>query len=1439
MSEASNSFVQLGRTFHELAKHVRETDVFDLNRAFLVGARLCWDDLLKVHRTVILSEAGTGKTEEIRQAAKRLRAQGKKAFFLRLEHIPSDLEDAFEVGTFREFEQWLASTDDAWLLLDSVDEARLRNPGDFEQAIRKLGRYVESAHARAHIVLTGRTSAWRATTDLELCARHLPIAPQTTRVMATEPKQKTASADDVYPDTLETEESKEKDAPSGFLIVALDNLSISQIEAFARARGVTDTKVLLEEIERADAESFTTRPQDLDQLVEFWTKEHRIGTRLELMQNSVARRLEERDQNHREAHPLSAARAREGAQLIAAASILCKEPTIQVPDGSHNDKGIPVQEVLPDWNDRDQQTLLSRPIFDEAIYGTVRFHHRSVREFLAAEWLAELLERSGSQRQVDALLFRVQYGLEVIVPTMRPVLPWLAIRNQHIRERILRIAPEVLFEGGDPSALPLAIRKAVLAQVCSELASGKSGRSALDYAAVQRFANADLAEDIRGLLKTYSSNAELVRFLMRMVWLGRLHALKDEARTLAVCPSTPPYTRTAAIQALRAVATAEDLDDLRTAFVSEAPTLKRDWLSEIVAASPPTAETATWLFQALAKAAQKERYAIDSLTDTVSSFVKTAPMDLLPKLAEGLNHLLEEPPFIEQGCDVSKRNAWLIKPASIAAERLIQERRPEALSEAALGILYKFRTVRKWDDDLRDVKAEFGKLVPAWVELNRAAFWYDVRKTRQTAFYVKHELRLTNFWQASGLGAHWDFGVDDFDYAADSIPTLNDRDDKLVALTLAFDIYTKGQQPSMWRDRLRELARGDAGLEERLENLLNPPQSKYEREAKKWKKRAAARDRNERDSRARAKEFIISNVEIVRAATLPSPTDISKAQWYLHEYLSEKAENGNRWTVGHWRELIPEFGEEVAQAYREGAINYWRKCRPVLRSEGAPKNSTPIFVIFGLAGLNIEAAETPKWPSNLSKEDVLLACRYAAHELNGFPPWFSKLAQGHPEIVGDFLLSEIKQEVLLEKSYEESHYLLSDVRWTGQFAWERIAPAVLDLLRTRDVINLFNLEKLLTIVQGSSSVSDQALATLAQLKAQSSANAEVAALWFGVWVGVDPDQAIPAIAARLSSIVNPADQTEFAMNFIVRYLGGRRPETSGVRHTFATPKHLKELFLLMQMYVREDEDVDRTGGGVYSPGLRDKAQDARDALFNQLKQVPGKEAFVALSEIAVQHPNAGSRPLLASFARGKAEQDADLTAWSPAQLREFHDHLDRTPRSHRELADLAIMHLLDLKDDFENGDDSVARVLQRVQKEPEMRNFLARELRAKALNRYTITQEENLADDKRPDLRFHGAGFDAPVPAELKLAERWSGPQLFERLENQLSGDYLRDNRSALGIFILVNRTKNQWRLPSGESVDFGGLLEGLRNHWKSIADTHTHVEDLAVIGIDLSKRFE
>lgn len=228
-------------------------------------------------------------------------------------------------------------------------------------------------------------------------------------------------------------------------------------------------------------------------------------------------------------------------------------------------------------------------------------------------------------------------------------------------------------------------------------------------------------------------------------------------------------------------------------------------------------------------------------------------------------------------------------------------------------------------------------------------------------------------------------------------------------------------------------------------------------------------------------------------------------------------------------------------------------------------------------------------------------------------------------------------------------------------------------------------------------------------------------------------------------------------------------------------------------------------------------------------------------DIAKVHPEESSRPWILHSAKTKAEKDGDIGSWSPSQVIDFHNKLDRTPRNHRELAELAVLRFLDLKDDLEHGDSSVSDILRTVTQETEMRKFIGRELREKAFGRYSIPQEEELADAKRPDLRFHGVNFDGPIPVELKLADnKWGGPKLFERLENQLCGDYLRDNRSNRGIFVLVYRgdKKGGWDVPGCDNrLDFARLTSALQEHWKKISPKFPNVDDVTVIGIDLTKR--
>ncbi|MBB3747180.1 hypothetical protein FHX10_006736 [Rhizobium sp. BK591] len=1430
-------FVQLGRTFHELSKYASEDDSIDAGRAFRVGDRLSWGNLVNEYRLVILAEAGSGKTAEIRSIAQTLRNEGKRAFFLRLENIPRDFEFAFEVGTHAAFAAWLEGNDEGWLLLDSVDEARLRNPRDFELAITKLGALIGTAKDRVHIIITGRTTAWRPKTDLMHCIAHLPYAPPVT-VQETQ-KQDDAEFDDLE-EAIKTEtHDNGNDGASGFKIVTLSDLSAEQIALFIAARGVTNTKAFLDAVERADAWSFTTRPQDLEDLTAFWLTNERIGSRLEIMRNSIERRLSERDQGRAEVRPLAMERAREGAMLLAAATTLSKDPAIRVPDGADNTKGIPVKSVLPDWDEAQQAALLARPIFDEAIYGAVRFHHRSVREYLAAEWFAKLLARETSRRSIEAMFFREQYGTLIVTPTLRPILPWLALLDDKIRHRIKQIAPEIALEGGDPSQLPIADRRQILHDVCAQVAAGTSSRSIHDYAAVQRFANADLTDDIRALIRSHASNDDLSSFLLRMVWLGQLQGALPEVLEIALSNGAEEYSRQNAFRALKAIGSEADQRRVRDEFILEENELNRTLLAELVEDLDPNLENLEWFLRAIARSQPKEPYSVDGLSEQLKNFVQRAPLDVVHALTVGLIPILSQPPVIKRPLnDVSQRFEWLLPSASKAVERLISARHPSAFEPACFDIMRMISGARAYQsDEISDEKTNFAELVLSWAELNRAFFWFEVQQTREST--LQKGERLTDFWHASIFGTFWAFGESDFDYVSGEIANQNEQDNKLVALSLAFDLYRRFGRPRVWREKLKKLVAGNDELVVRLNTFLKPPAQpeirRWKAQERKWKKQREAHKATRAKYHEGWKAYLEKELESLRASQKAKPGEMLNAMLYLFDCTRDDRNIGGKWTEYNWRKLIAKFGEPIARFYRDSAVEFWRHHAPTLQSEGAPNNQTSYATIFGLVGLEIEFHETAGWPSGLSPSEVERACRYASFELNGFPTWFPKLFEAYPATVVAFLMGEIRYELSSEKADVDGNYILGDVSWSGHWCWEQLAPQLYGLLQTVEPANLSNLGKLLKILQDSS-ISDADLGGLAATKCAALGDSTNAAFWFAAWTGVAPQDAIPAVTVRLDAITDTRKRIEFAMNYVTHLFSGRRGEDGAARGAFHTPSYLKSLYLLISQHVKREDDIERAGSGVYSPGLRDNAQDARNYLVDVLLKTSGKETFLAIHEIAEAFPE---RPWLARFAKERAEKDGDLDAIPPAGVRELNDKLERTPTNHRELADLAVLRLNDLKDDLENGDSSIAAILRTVKLETDMRKYIGKELRDKAFGRYAIPQEEELADAKKPDLRFHGIGFDGPVPGELKLADKWSGPDLFERLENQLCGAYLRDNRSNRGIFVLVQRGEQaKWDLPGGLGrVNFDGLVAALQQKWVDLSPRYPGIDDITVIGIDLTKR--
>ncbi|WP_323146178.1 hypothetical protein [Pseudomonas marginalis] len=168
MSGLADEHIPIARTFHEIEVKAKDSDESDISHWFSGTGKLRWSELLKEHRVILLSEAGSGKTAEIRHITRTLRAEGKHAFFMRIENIRPQIEEAFDEGCYEEFIDWVDSGKQGWLFLDSVDEAKLHDPRDFERAMRAIAKQLKTVLPTVHIVITGCSGQLIPDTTLSL-----------------------------------------------------------------------------------------------------------------------------------------------------------------------------------------------------------------------------------------------------------------------------------------------------------------------------------------------------------------------------------------------------------------------------------------------------------------------------------------------------------------------------------------------------------------------------------------------------------------------------------------------------------------------------------------------------------------------------------------------------------------------------------------------------------------------------------------------------------------------------------------------------------------------------------------------------------------------------------------------------------------------------------------------------------------------------------------------------------------------------------------------------------------------------------------------------------------------------------------------------------------------------------------------------------------------
>ena len=406
-----------------------------------------WEELLKKKRVVVLAEAGSGKTYEFYNTCLRLRNDDKFAFFARIEDLSDSIKECFEQGTPEELENWLDSKSSAWFFLDSVDEAKLRDSNSFRKAISKFKNVISKGLERSHIFISTRLYSWKGKVDKSILENLNPSASQLL--------------------------TNNQYAVEAFVINPLNEEQIKKFCSIKKSLDKSEINHFYKELKELNLIHVSERPFDLNLIISKWEKDKVLGNRKTLLESFIDNSLKE-DFFNDEKKGLPYEKAKDGSRKLAAAMVLTGSSWLQVSGvGIINNKNtIDPKSILIEWEHSDLNILLNSAMFNDVVYGKVSFRHQEIKEFLAAEYFANLFTNDEDSMELQSLFITDIFDEKIVRPCMRSVLPWLILMNASLQTKVLEIAPQILIEGGDPRSLDFQSLDRFLDKILNSMEDG-------------------------------------------------------------------------------------------------------------------------------------------------------------------------------------------------------------------------------------------------------------------------------------------------------------------------------------------------------------------------------------------------------------------------------------------------------------------------------------------------------------------------------------------------------------------------------------------------------------------------------------------------------------------------------------------------------------------------------------------------------------------------------------------------------------------------------------------------------------------------------------------------------------------------------------------------------------------------------------------------------
>ncbi len=1434
MSGGNIQFVDLERTFTPVSKKEQlDWGSSALGRKY--GGWLNWPDLLEKPYTIILAEAGGGKTEELRFQSQQIVDSGAIAFYMTVQSVAErGVERSLPPLEVERFRRWLGSDKVATFFVDSVDEAKLRFT-DIEQCLNGIAHELLGALSRCRFVYSCRGSDWDWERDVWMFKQFLSQIPALKKVDKEDPL--------IGPVLREQEENfdDQKSRPSNysFEIFRINDLDTSQQLALAQSAGINDEDSFFKEIQKNKLDRFVDRPKDLLDLVFYWNENGALGSRREVIEAVISNKLREIRPGRPDQDKLSEERAREGAEIIAAAMVFGKTTSLLFTDDDlteQDEENSPLnpKRLLPDWTEAEISSLLRRAVFAPSTFGRSRFHHRETQEYLAACWVHRLLERGWARETIKQLFFVDLYGSTTLIPSRRPTVAWLANIDKSWIKPILDVEPLVLLQHGDPGSLPLADKMALLQLYADKHSRSLIGDDGISNESLWMFADPALTTTIQNVWNL----CEQIDFrldLIRLIAEGEIHGCKDLIVSLLQCPEQSEGVKCWALETAEILGAESERATFAESFLKDVTVVSNASAVSYSRSLFPKHLTVGELFEIIQNASAPERHTVGGFGYELKNLWNKCPLRDRSKFAAKLSELCLQPPYQAGHYRVSRKYRYLCKYVDHIALGLLEDWLDGEQTELLVELLMVMERRERSATDFEDAdKERFFKLLDQNWQVRRALLWKDVEECR--AEDERREV-IDRYWQVTfiGQGLHR-LKEADRDWLLEDTKGKSLSDDRQIALSAwirTFDAKDDGIKDDLIS--CRSSLDFDPNLTSLIDAVLTPRapfaeekarQERQEKRAKEHQQEEKKRKQNVAESWRKFKKYLLND-----STDLMDPNvRYNKLHWLI-VWLS-KANNSE--DIYDSSALSSAFSKEIRDRFDVALSAHWKatKARRPKRNHNGHTTYKWIHkhaawaVRFEFENSNAELLKA-------NNNDLRNAVRHLLFDEQVEVALV--LARHRPEICIPLIKSELNREWQGKNGH--STHILYHLGRPVSVVPNDLLKHLLNLFMRQEPYDADRFERAATVLINAPSMVRNSSALLGKL--------------LKMFEALVPDE--PSATSILACIFacDFGAGSNALQNKVKRYRREKRKDyvetliggLFGRNHngiatkalSGGSPRQLYDLAVFAFKSIRLKEDVVHEGS--YTPGRRDNAEDGRGTILQALRDKRSVEAHTLAVRFATKFPKHSH--WMRQNARKMLDRDSEQQAWSEMEFNRFRTRQAQPIKYGSDLFKAVLNTISDVRTDWLEADGSPRPVIMKYMgndrsRDEESLQLLSLEaLTLRSKQQFLVSREPIVADKKEPDLLASAPPYEVAI--EIKQADHLTYAQLSEALHVQLVGQYLRPSNRKHGVLLLINTRDRKWSVPNQKAlVRFDLLLDQLNKVADKINRGGT-IELVIVVGIDLT----